>query len=312
MSQLESLALDTIDRTLNAQTVEDTTIELKSTWPSDERKSARQIAGLANAARGKEVVWIVGLAESENDEPGKLIGCDSQELAEWWPRVQKYFVGLSPDLSNCISLRHESDESNQLVALQFETDRPPYVVASDGNGFGREVPWRSGNVTRTAKRSELLQVLGTRAELPTIQITAGSVRIETGTHGGELACDLLCFCPTASSSAFIAEDVELKVSLYNGEIFSQIELLENRKKTKALLIRDLSMFRLTHGLPVRENAVLPATVDVEFKIRLVPTGDVIAISETLNRSEGEPVWTFGNRERRPRHRNQADIDAQFP
>lgn len=52
-SDIERWALRVIDRVRRNERVEDSSLELKSTWPNDPWKAARQIAGHANAARAE-------------------------------------------------------------------------------------------------------------------------------------------------------------------------------------------------------------------------------------------------------------------
>ena len=57
--QIESWALRVIDCVKRGQPNEDFLVELKRDW-IDEAKAARRIAGHANAARGENILWLIG------------------------------------------------------------------------------------------------------------------------------------------------------------------------------------------------------------------------------------------------------------
>lgn len=60
--QIESWALRVIDCVKNGQPNEDFLVELKTEW-IDTKKAARIIAGHANAARGENILWLIGVNE---------------------------------------------------------------------------------------------------------------------------------------------------------------------------------------------------------------------------------------------------------
>jgi hypothetical protein len=75
-----------------SEPIEDTRVELKSTW-IDVNNAARRIAGHANAARGAEILWVIGLHEKQG-----IVGAKYQELSEWYSKVQSQFESLCPQL----------------------------------------------------------------------------------------------------------------------------------------------------------------------------------------------------------------------
>ena len=110
-------------------------MEAKRQWPTDHRRAARQIAGLANAAAGEPIMWIVGL-----DEGGHRV-CDPGEAepSNWWNQVSSRFSEVPPDLT----LLRVATPHGPVAALWMETGRTPYVVTTDGvGGVDREVPGR--------------------------------------------------------------------------------------------------------------------------------------------------------------------------
>lgn len=162
IKDIESWVYQIIDQVKNGQPYEDSRVELKARWIAA-KKAARQIAGQANAVRGEEILWIIGV-----DEKNGVIGAEHEELSSWWPIVKSCFDGPAPILSDLI-LR-EGD--NTIVALYFETGRKPFVYRNPS--FGKEagqiaeleVPWREGTSTRTAKREELFKILAPAVTLP--------------------------------------------------------------------------------------------------------------------------------------------------
>jgi len=54
--QIEAWALRVVDQVNRQQAHEDSLVELKTEWPADIHKAARQIAGHANSAHGEPVL----------------------------------------------------------------------------------------------------------------------------------------------------------------------------------------------------------------------------------------------------------------
>lgn len=168
-AKIESLALSIIVKVENSAPVEDSRVELKRDW-IDPIKAARRLAGHANAARGSDILWIVGL-----DEAGGLPGANPMELAVWWDRVQACFDGVSPSLTDLNIHR----DGKTFCVLSFSTLRAPYVVknpnfgSSSAGPISFEVPWREGTRVRSATRNDLLQILAPAALLPDIEPMGG-------------------------------------------------------------------------------------------------------------------------------------------
>ncbi len=167
--QVEVWVLDIVEAVVGGSRVEDDRVEAKRKWPTDHRKAARQIAGLANAAGGEAALWIVGL-----DEDGHLVADPGDvEPADWWAQVSKYFSEVAPDLN----LLRVPTPHGTVAALWLETGRSPYVVTTNGHGgVDREVPWRRGTNLRSAHRSEILRAVVGEAEVPQLDAISGWVR----------------------------------------------------------------------------------------------------------------------------------------
>lgn len=165
-TQIESWALRVIDCVKSGQPNEDFLAELKREW-IDPYKAARQIAGHANAARGENILWLIGVDEKQR----LVVGADAVELASWYPAVTSCFNELAPSM---IDLNIPVD-GVIVVALLFETDRAPFVVKNPdfgqaGVAASLEVPWRENNSTRSARRSDIIRLLAPLELLPEVEI----------------------------------------------------------------------------------------------------------------------------------------------
>lgn len=169
--EIESWALRVLERVKVRSPIEDSLVELKSTWPEAE-KSARRIAAHANAARGEPILWLIGV-----DEKGGVVGAALQELSSWFPKVEQFFVDVAPSLQH-LNVTHEG---KVVVALCFDTSRFPYVVKNPAYGTVSgvreyEVPWREGTRTRSASRNELILMLNPSVKVPKVEILDGEIR----------------------------------------------------------------------------------------------------------------------------------------
>lgn len=167
--QIESWALRVIDGVKNGQPNEDSLVELKREWISGE-KAARRIAGHANAARGENILWLIGVDEKLGKQC--VIGASANDLSSWYPTVEACFDELAPRM---IPLNIPIDGLT-VVALLFETDRSPFVIknaaygSQGGGSVELEVPWRESTSVRSARRSEIIRLLAPLELLPDIEI----------------------------------------------------------------------------------------------------------------------------------------------
>ena len=164
---LELWAHGLIERVKKKEPTEDSREELKGVWPDPkDSKTARQLAGMANAALGEEILWLIGVHESSG-----VLGVVHQELASWWPQITRSFSdGVYPKLWRDLNVEIDG---LTVVALAFETDRAPYVVRSEGDRL--EIPWREGRRTRSATRHDLFRLLTPQRSLPEIEVLSASV-----------------------------------------------------------------------------------------------------------------------------------------
>lgn len=182
---LELRVIECLNRVHSGLRVEGSMFELKSNWPDASQKTARQLAGLANAARGEDVVWIIGVDEDDS----AIVGATREDLANWWPSVQKHFAdNVCPEMLHSIDV-HDDASGLSVFVLAFDTNAGPYVVtvpAMKGVGTDREVPWREGTSTRSATRGQLLKMLAPRVYSPSVEIVAGEASVLSGSIPGTL------------------------------------------------------------------------------------------------------------------------------
>ncbi|WP_063066460.1 AlbA family DNA-binding domain-containing protein [Nocardia violaceofusca] len=163
--RIEARVLEIVERVTNGGRTEDDFVECKSKWP-DQSRAARRIAAISNAARGEDVMWLIGLDENGH----RVVALDATDPGNWWGSVESKFAdGVAPS----VRMRNIPTDQGMVVCLYFETDRSPYVVNVDPNtagGLTREVPWRDGTRTRTAKRHELLSLMSAVTAVPELEL----------------------------------------------------------------------------------------------------------------------------------------------
>ncbi len=161
--RLEARVLDIVSRVVTGRRIEDDLIECKAAW-SDPSKAARQLAAHANAARGADVIWVIGLDENAS----RVVTLGDTEPANWWAQVEKRFAD---DVAPELRFLRVPTEHGPVVCLHFETDRSPYLVTvAASGGVDREIPWRTGTRTRSAKRSEVLSLLVEASSPPLVEL----------------------------------------------------------------------------------------------------------------------------------------------
>lgn len=169
-SEIEQWALRVVDQVGRGQPNEDARVELKTTWPDDSYKAARQIAAHANPASGEPILWVIGV-----DQKGVVVGADHKELAKWYKQVESHFDGVAPGVTDV----NVPADGKTIVALLFDTERRPFVIRSLNNGpVTHEVPWRGATSTRSAKREELVRLLISVPRLPKWEAVNGTLSTE--------------------------------------------------------------------------------------------------------------------------------------
>lgn len=315
--QIETRALRVVDHIVNSRPSEDDLVECKAEWPTDHQKAARQIAALCNTARGEDAMWIIGLREGDNTVPGAGVA----ELANWWPQVEKYFGDkVAPDIQNMVV----TTTYGTVVALNFKTGRTPYLVSTDGHGgVDFEVPLRSSNRTRTAKRHELMLLLSEQVDAPNVELVSGTI---TARRHSDNAVNINRMGPKLS----LPEDVKVG---FHASIFvhslKPVTITNHRSKVVVHLpgsthpwtfpfiasslnpgresdsgIRKLAAgfyFELPDGCAIRKRETFPRdtsdafmsidTIPLEIELHFVGRSRPVLVREDLVRVVPEPIST---------------------
>lgn len=182
--ELELWVREIVAAVLSNQSVEDSRVELKSTWiPAD--KAAPRLAGHANASRGTPILWLIGVDEKNQS----LADVDPKERENWYTSVQKCFDGFAPRLVVDVNVRINN---STVIALYFETHQEaPYVVKTGQGGFPElVVPWREGTRLRAARRDELLRILVSNRKLSAIlnELEFNKTLVDSVTNYDSIGC----------------------------------------------------------------------------------------------------------------------------
>lgn len=176
-SEIQARATAAIDRVRRGLPHEDQCVEMKGDW-IDPVKAARRFAALCNAARHEDVLIVVGVKPD-----GTFSKCPPAELANWWAQVEACFDQQAPPMQNVLV---PWADGNVAVALWLDSTFAPYVITSTGCSHEREIPWREGNRTRTARRHEVLLTLARATQPPDVKILSASVDLLVEDDGRRL------------------------------------------------------------------------------------------------------------------------------
>jgi hypothetical protein len=318
-SDIEAWVLRIVDQVEAKQPHEDSRVELKAEWPSPE-KAARQIAGHANAARGEDILWIVGLDESKG-----LVGADNTELANWLPQVRKHFDQLTPDVTDV----NVPVNGKVLTALLLSTERAPFVVRNpvfgkpDAGPVELEVPWREGRKTRSATRSDLLRLLVPITRLPTVEMLGAWIHVaepspsSSQSYSWDITAHLYLVPGDSKTLIIPCHRCHIRIKTGDGALNIEGMSLEPRigpsivkfgldsvtvacTKSEAVIhgggaldVRAHIITSVTHGLPEPDT-------EVRMRVSLTPAGadKSVAVEEKLERAKGQlghglaATWSF--------------------
>jgi hypothetical protein len=181
--QIENWALNIIERIDKAQPIEDSRVELKADW-IEPVSAARRLAGHANAARGTEIIWLIGV-----DEKRGVTGVNYYDFAQWHKQVESHFDEIAPrSMSFNIPVSGKT-----VIAILFETDRAPFLVRNPffgkpgGGSIEREVPWREGTSIRSANRADLIKLLSPLQMLPKFEVLSGYIEVNEARRDGKIS-----------------------------------------------------------------------------------------------------------------------------
>jgi hypothetical protein len=174
--EITGWALEVVRRLEEGRQTEDAFVELKAQWPADPLRAARRLAAHANSARGEPILWLIGV-----DERRGVVGVQAHEISTWWDQVENQFDRIAPAMTE-VALEVPSGPA--VVAVCFDTSERPFVVRTGKEDVDREIPWREGTRTRSARRSEILTMLERPAPAPVAAMVDGSL-VARVSHGLE-------------------------------------------------------------------------------------------------------------------------------
>ncbi len=154
-------------------------------WPGPPRRAARLLAAHANAARGQDVMWLVGVRPTAR---GKLAlpGALRARFETWLQGLLPFFDGLAPTIrAYDIPAGTTANRPGQLlVALHIETARVPFVFQANPEGTTLEVPWWDGAAghLRSAGRQELIRLLVPIQALPQFEVLEAELTFYKNLH----------------------------------------------------------------------------------------------------------------------------------
>lgn len=310
--ELELQVIECLQRIHEGLRIEGSIFEVKSTWPDASQRTARQLAGLSNAARGEDVVWLIGVDE----DASAVVGATREDLATWWPSVQKYFAdNVCPEMLHSIDL-HDDVSGLSIVVLAFGTNAGPYVVnlpAVKGVAADREVPWREGTSTRSATRGQLLKLLVPQISLPTIEIIAGDAYVMSGGAPGTLLVNVsaaIYVAPRREPIVLPSHKCWAELSVEGGETYYRtVSLKQFGGQNSAGVLADLAGVTITSpGIVAVEGKgdtpaadTSPAIGGVDAVLRLVlRTADGLDLRPELRLPSEEPLGKYFGRWKRDR------------
>lgn len=151
-----------------------------SSWPGPPLAAARRLAAHANAARGRDLLWLIGVRH------GKVTGAEATGLDGWLAGVSRHFDGLAPRVRayNVPAGQGYRGRRLQVVALHVETERAPFVVRLAGGQPSFDVPWFDtvDGAVRSAGRQELVKLLAPLQDLPAFEVLEAELTFYHNPH----------------------------------------------------------------------------------------------------------------------------------
>jgi hypothetical protein len=168
------MAYDVVEQVARKRFGEDDLVEFKRVW-IEPHKAVRRIAAQANAARGEDFLWLIGIDPSQPDPFVELEPKDPDAL---FREVESYFMDRHRPEWRCFGVTYEN---KTVYAIAFGTSESPFLISLKkvnqklGNLEGAaeaELPWRSGTGTKSATRQQILSLLYNVPPLPEIEVMA--------------------------------------------------------------------------------------------------------------------------------------------
>jgi hypothetical protein len=149
------------------------------------------LAAHANAARGRDVLWLVGVktGATGRESYGNLrtTGVQMAEFDGWLEKLLPYFDGLAPKVQAFMLPfgTNGTSPQRQLIVLHIETARAPFVFRPSASSATLEVPWLDSapQLIRSAGRHELLKLLVPLQDLPQCEVLDAELTFYKNLHG---------------------------------------------------------------------------------------------------------------------------------
>ncbi len=299
--KLEKWVRDVCDRAKAKQHLEDSLVELKRDWPPNAAaaRAARQLAGQANAARGADILWLIGV-----DEKSGVVGAPNAETATWWRTIRGVFDDGAPIL---LQEHVFTVDDKAVVALLFGTEGAPFVIKVpklDGSDIDREVPWRLATGAVSARRADLIRVLSRAVAAPDAELLRGSVRLSQSavTSDPNVIIDLVMFLtprdtspvvlPAHKASILIQRDSGLDILCTKCRFTVGADETLARASASGLTLDGACRVTL-RGLA---NAAPPSSHELRVTATLVPASDATATivhAVLAMERQGAAAWTYG-------------------
>ena len=182
--QLEYRALSLLEALAAGRTLvdADATAAVFRAWPGPPARAARLLAAHANAARGRDALWIIGVEAN-----GRGPGADAAKFDAWLADTLPFFDGLAPRVTRLkvpLAPAEGKRPARLAVALHIESNRAPFVVRTGKRSSALEVPWTDpgSGVVRPAGRLELVKLLAPLQEVPQLEILEADLTFYKNPH----------------------------------------------------------------------------------------------------------------------------------
>lgn len=259
--EVEYWVLNIIERVNRKQPIEDSRVEMKREW-IDPVKAARRIAGHANAARGAQILWLIGVDEEEG-----VIGAEHNELSVWFQQVKQCFVDIFPSLFDL----NVPVDGKTVVALLFDTVRAPFMVKNPAHGHKGggpvefEVPWREGTRIRSARRSDLMMILVPQTRLPEFEIRKGEIIYQKSFNSYKMQL-----------TAYIIPRTDERIIIPFHKCHIYIEL-KNQKRIEFIdaILSSPKSYTSGSGLPTRDSTYPQTVYSTSYELIVDDPGSFI-------------------------------------
>ncbi len=214
-----------------------------ASWPKA-NAVARALAGHANAARGRELLWLIGV-----DGRGRVSGADATDFAAWQEAVTSRFDGLPPAMTvHVIPL----EDGRKAAAIRIETARAPFAVRT-GKGAQLEVPWRDAvtGVLRSSSRMDLVRAFSPLGELPHLEVLEAELAFFRNMHARTRAV----YRWTLDASVYVVPRSGDRLILPIHGVRAGIEIPAAKFRGAGMEI-NLTADKHSPGIRVTESAVL--------------------------------------------------------